>query len=49
MILLGDMNANLGDSESLGVGSFSEDHENDNGTRLRAFAAERNMAFMNFL
>ena len=47
VILLGDMNANLGDSESLGVGSFSEDHENDNGTRLRAFAAECNMAFMN--
>ena len=47
LILLGDMNANLGDSESPGVGSFSEDHENDNGTRLRAFAAECNMAFMN--
>ena len=47
VILLGDMKANLGVSESLCVGSFSEDHENDNGTRLRAFAAECNMAFMN--
>ena len=47
VILLGDMNANLGDSESPGVGPFFEDRENNNGTRLRAFAAEYNMAFMN--
>ena len=47
VILLSDMSANLGDSESPGVGSFSEDHENDNGTRHRAFAAECNMALMN--
>ena len=47
VILLGDMNANLGDSESPGVGPFSEDRENNKGTRLRAFAAEYNMASMN--
>ena len=38
MILLGDMNANLGDSESPGVGPLSEDRENNNGTRLRSSA-----------
>ena len=47
VILLGDMNANHGDSECPGVGPVSEDRENNNGTRLRAFAAECSMAFMN--
>ena len=47
VILLGDVNANLGDSESPGVGPFSDDLENNNGTRLRAFAAEYNMEFTN--
>ena len=47
VILLGDMNASLSDSESPGVGLFSEDRENENGMRLRAFAAECNMALMN--
>ena len=46
VILLGDMNANLSDSESPGVGPLSEDRENDNGMRLRALAAECNMALM---
>ena len=32
---------------SPGVGPFSEDRENNDGTRLRAFAAQYNMAFMN--
>ena len=32
--------ANIGDSESPGVGPFSEDRENNNGTKLRAFAAD---------
>ena len=31
----------------LGVGPFSEARENNNGTRLRACAAECNMEFMN--
>ena len=43
VILLGDM----GESESPGVGPFTEDRENNNGTRLRSFAAECNKAFMN--
>ena len=47
VILLRDMHANLADSESPGVGPFSEDREHNNGTRLKAFAAECNMAFMN--
>ena len=42
-----DMNAKLSYSKSPAIGPFSEDHENDNGMRLRAFAAECNMAFMN--
>ena len=32
--------ANLGDSESPNVGPFSEDRESNNGTKLRAFAAD---------
>ena len=32
--------ANIGDSESPGVGPFSEDRESNNGTKFRAVAAD---------